>query len=228
MTDYRIVARHVRYWRGAVHKWSTVYPLTGTISSGNYAAVIAAAKVLEQGVNFKNATGATAGGLYEIALYDHATGGIPVALVTYFDPTVPAGWVAYTGAGWSTAPAPVCSNAEVALQVEWLAGLSSSGKPVKFRKWYHAVPDAVTIGTRDVVAADVTALQTFINTNIAVIGGLGAVMGNSSRLAATTCQVLQFYGNHQMPRGRRRKPLVTADGRYTGPTIRVTPPVIAD
>lgn len=206
MTDYRLVARHVRYWRGVVHRWSTVYPLTGTIASGDYGTVIAALKTLEQGVNFQDpAPAPTRGGLYEIALYDQATGGVPIAVSTYFDWTTFAAWVPYTSAGWATAGRNYEAAAEVSLAVRWAAGLSRTGKPVYFRKWYHAVPTSSANGTRDVGATDVTNLTGIFTAQMAVIGGKGALLGNGGRLAALSPTVELFYENHQMPRGRRRK-----------------------
>lgn len=218
MTNYRMVARHVRYWRGVAHKWSTVYPFTGTLASGNYAAAIAALKTLEMGVNYCG-TGTIAGGVYEIALYDQSSGGVPVAVTTYFPAATPGSWVAYTSAGYASHAYPVISVAEAALQVEWLAGLSSSGKPVSFKKWFHAVPEiGASPGSPDVLAGDVTTLQTLINTQMAVIGGLGILLGSGSRLAATTCTVRNQFGNHQMPRGRRRKALVSGSGKVSFPS----------
>nr|CRY96133.1 hypothetical protein [uncultured prokaryote] len=199
-----MVARHVRYWRGQVHRWSTVYPFTGSVSAGSYGAAIAALKTMEQGICYGGSV--VAGGLYEIALYDHASGGVPVAVQTYFDWTAPGGWVNYTSAGWASGTSPaVLDVAEAALQLEWQAGLSRSGKPVLFRKWYHAVPTVLpTPGAPDVPTTNISSLKTLAQTQMAAISALGITLGNSSRLAATTPTVRPYYGNHQMPRGRRR------------------------
>nr|CRY96135.1 hypothetical protein [uncultured prokaryote] len=207
MTDYRVVVRHVRYWRGAIHRWSTVYPLTGSLASSNYPGVIAATYTMEQAVNFK--AGNVGGGVYEIALYDHATGGVPVSVQPYFNYESYPAWIGYTSTGWGAATEVLESAAEVALQVEWAAGLSSSGKPVRFRKWFHSVPATVsiTIPPVDVSPARITSLTAAFTTWSAAVGGLGVPMGNSSRLAANTPVIAQDFGNHQMPRGRRRKRL---------------------
>lgn len=219
MTDYRIVSRHVRYWRGSVHRWSTVWRFTGTITSANYASATAAIKTLEMGVNYPGIS-AKQGGIYEIAIYDHATGGVPVQTTTYFDWTNPTVWVDYTGVGWASPHGVAVGNAETAILVEWAGGLSSSGKPVKFRKWFHMTPVTVaTSGAADISPTDQSGLAAIINTQVAVVGGLGAPMGNGGRLAATTAVVNPHYGNHQMPRGRRRPALVSASGKYRGPSI---------
>jgi hypothetical protein len=212
MTDYRMVARHVRYWRGVPHHWSTVYPLTGTLSSANWAAAIAALKTAEIAINY-NQTATVGGGLYEIALYDQATGGVPVSVATYFDPTSVGSWIPYTSTAWPVRTFNLVSDAEAALQVEWAAGLSTSGKPVHFRKWYHSIPQELNApGTADFTATEIANVVAQLTNQLTVISGLGAQLGRGSRLAATSPTVRQFAGNHQMPRGRRRPPVVSSTG----------------
>jgi len=219
MTDYRIVARHVRYWRGSVHRWSTVWRFTGSISTGNIPTAVLAIHDLEQKVGYPGVTTHQAG-LYEVALYDHATGGVPLNTTTYFDYTNPSAWINYSGTAWASPFGAALTNAEVAVVVEWPAGVSTTGKPVRFRKWFHTCPTTAAVtGANDISSADLGTIASTINTQVAIVGGLGAPMGNGSRLAATSCNVLGHYGNHQMPRGRRRKALVTASGRYTGPSL---------
>jgi hypothetical protein len=221
VTDYRIVSRHVRYWRGSVHRWSTVWRFTGTLASGNLGAATAAIKSLEDQVNYKG-IGGNYGGCYEVAIYDHATGGIPIDTTTYFDWTTPGAWIQYTSTAWPVINEPVDSAAETAMAVQWHAGLSVTGKPVIFRKWFHAVP--INVGapaSADIPGPTVISLQNAINTQVAAVGALGALMGTGGRLAATTCVVKPYYGSHQMPRGRRRRALVSASGAYHGPTINV-------
>lgn len=206
MTDYRAVMRHVRYWRGNVHKWSTVYPLTGTISSANYATVLADLRTMEQNVCYP-APGGGGGGLWEAALYDQASGGVPVLVQSFFDPDTPGTWIPYAGAAWSSLTTALEGNAEVALQVEWLAGLSRTGKPVRFRKWYHAVPQLASGNTApDVSVTNRNSIGSEIQGDLAAIAGTGLLLGNARRLAAATPEVLAFFGAHQMPRGRRKQP----------------------
>ena len=219
MTEYRAVNRHVRYWRGNIHKWSTVYQFSGSVASADYPTLLGRLLDLENAVCYP-APGGGGGGIWEQALYNQSSGGIPVSVVSRFDPDTPGTWIPYSGSAWSSLTTALEGNAEVALQVEWLAGLSSSGKPVRFRKWYHAVPQLASGNTApDVSSTNRTSIAGLIQSELSAIGGLGAPLGNSSRLAGATPEVLAFYGNHQMPRGRRRKPLVTAGGRYTGPSV---------
>lgn len=230
MTDYRIVTRHVRYWRGAVHRWSNVYPFTGTIASGNYAACIAAMHTAEQAINYYTGTPPITGGNYEIAMYNSATGGVPVDVVTYFDYTAPGSWIPYTATAWGTSSAYE-QVAEVALAVRWQGGLSRTGKPVYFRKWYHSVPSSTATGSaRDVSTAAVLNIGNALTTALNTVGGFGAPMGRGGRLASSSPIVGIYYENHQMPRGRRRKALVSASGQYNGPAIHypASPPVVVD
>jgi hypothetical protein len=65
----------------------------------------------------------------------------------------------------------------------------------------------------------VTALQTQAQVINGCLGSAGLALGSYRGTFAGIPVVKAYLGNHQMPRGRRRKPLVTASGRYTGPTI---------
>lgn len=231
MTDYRLVSRHVRYWRGSVHRWSTVWRFTGTFTGPGLVSATTALHDLEQGVNYPGIS-THQGGLYEISIYDHATGGVPVLTTTYFDWTNPAVWINYTGSAWAAPFGVAVGNAEAAVVAEWHAGVSRTGKPVRFRKWFHMTPVTVaSSGGADISPTDVSNIQALIDSKVAVIDGLGVQMGNGSRLAALNCTVLPHYGNHQMPRGRRRRALVTASGHYTGPSITIpggAPPLLVD
>lgn len=209
MSAWRIVVRHVGFWRGQVHRWSTVYPFAGSLSASNYASVISAMEAHDRGICY-SASGGETGGVYEVAIYNSATGGTPVASQTFFDWTSPSTWYGYTNAGWNTVSGPAEGALETALQLEWPAGMSKSGKPVIFRKWYHAVPQASSnAGSAQVTAANQSSLATYSQNQIAIVQGYGILLGNANRLAASLPRVLAYYGNHQMSRGRRKKKTTT-------------------
>jgi hypothetical protein len=225
MADYRAVVRHVRYWRGNVHRWSNSFEFTGSGTTPN----AAACNILTSATSEMcyAATSAAQGGIFETAIY-RAGGGVPLATVTYFDDAVPADWIKYTATGWGgDGSSAVDPSAEVAMICTWPAGLSATGKPVTFRKWFHAVPVSSTSnGGVDIASGVVSTLQTAalaLQTCLAPTYGLA--LGNSGRLAATTPVVSGFYGNHQMPKGRRKKS-VTVDG--TSYKIKSTPGIVAD
>jgi hypothetical protein len=205
MSDYEVQARHVRYWRGAIHKWSTAWPFTGTLSGGGATDVVNNIHALEQEINYQG-SGAVFGGLYEISMYNKSAGGVPILSVSYFDPDVYSGWIPYSATAWLDRTLLEDQNAEAALVVHWNAGLSATGKPVRFRKWFHSVPAAVgSPASPQLGPSDVTSLAAEINHYLSLCAADGVLHGKGSRLAASTCTVETFFGNHQMPRGRRKK-----------------------
>lgn len=228
MTNYKVQVEHAAYWRGKVHRWSTAWSFTGSFTGGTPTQVIAAIKSTEQANCYPSPTGVN-GGVASIAIYNEDTGGVPIASALYFDWQNTATWVPYGGTAWSARTRPAVNQLEVALLVEWNAGLSSKGKPVKFRKWFHAVPDNDSApGVADVLPADVTGIAASINGGLASVAGFGLLLGKGSRLAATTCTVSPYYNNHQIPRGRRRRALVTASGQYTGPALQIPNAISVD
>lgn len=217
MAQYRIITKHVKYWRGAIHRWSNSYQFQGTAAAPSVAD-LTTLQAAEADLLYSPSTGIW-GGCYEVVAYA-AGGGPPLAVLSRFDPDTPASWTAYSGAGWVSHTVNPETVAEAALLVEWPAGLSSSGKPVNFRKWYHAIPlsGAATGGAADIPSATVTTLtaKAVVLTNCLAASHL--LLSTGARYAGTPV-VSPFYANHQMPRGRRRRALVTSSGRYTGPTI---------
>jgi hypothetical protein len=201
---YRVVVRNVRYWRGQIKRWQSVYPFIGTPSSAlgvadAQAVFTAHTKMLWNG-------GATQGGAYEAAIYDQATGGVPIVVWTAFDYLTPGSWQAPTNSVWSGSGTSLGQPAEQALIVEWAAGLSKSGKPVTLKKFYHQVKPSAAIGAAaDVSAGDVTILGTAANGLAACLASKGLSLGSPSGRFAGSAKVKNYYGNHQMARGRRRK-----------------------
>ena len=203
MATYRAIVSHVRYWRGGIHRWSTSYQYTGSLTAPLDTA--AATALLNADNKMLFGTGTTAGGTYKCAIYSEATGGVPVATYTAFDWETPAAWQAGSASVWPTSANVVDPVAETALLVEWPAGLSRTGKPVNMRKWYHMVPvSTVTGGTQQVSAAQITALQGQAQQLQTVLNPTyGLALGTAGRLPGTP-RVSPFYVTHQMPRGRRR------------------------
>lgn len=221
MANYKGVVRHVRYWRGSIQKWSTVYPYSGSGAALNTAAC--STLLAADSAMCYNQTGVKSGGIYQVEFY-LASGGRPLVTLNVFDPEVPTAWVPYLSTDWTLNSSRITEpQAETALGVRWAAGLSSTGKPVYFRKWFHAVPIAGsgTPGTVDVASSEVTALTAgAVNLAACLAPTYGLSLGNARTLAGTA-SVSGYYENHQMPRGRRRRALVSADGTYHGPTISV-------
>lgn len=217
--QHKFVVRHVRFWRGKIQRWSTVYQYNGTPLGGNViVADLQTMYVADNKMCFS--TAATQGGIYQIEIYDTVAGGVPVLSANYFDPESPGAWTGYAGNVWTATGRSFEPTAEVALGVRWPAGLSKSGKAVYMRKWYHSVPSSTAVaGAADVVATDVTALTTAALALRDCFTARGMSMGVLPGTVVGAPQVSTYYENHQMPRGRRRRALVTASGKYTGPTV---------
>ncbi len=227
-TALKFTVRHVRYWRGAIHRWSTDYSYVGSSSLSPDAGLCSSLLNLDDHMCY--AGGSTEGGTYECAVYDPRAGGTALAVYTRFAWDTPGDWIGYGGAAWTTTGLDFEAAAEPCLLVEWPAGKSKTGKPVAFRKYYHAIPvsQAGSAGAHDVATADVTSLEAGAEALRSFLGAQGWSLGTPAGRLAGTGVVSPFYGSHQMPRGRRRKPLVTANGTYTGPTIKVPGPVVED
>jgi len=204
---YRAVVKHVRYWRGKIHRWTTVYPFIGTpnrdLNSSDCTTVLTA----DDALCFPG--GAGNGGTYGCDIYNQATGGTPIASVVRFDWETPASWIGYSGSAWhdpTVYDAGIDAAAETCLDLRWSAGLSKTGKPVFLRKFIHAVPAVGNDGAgTQIQPADVTALVAHANLMKGMLGDEGLVLGSFTGRFAGTATLSGYLGSHQMPQGRRRK-----------------------
>lgn len=209
MGAYRFTVRHVRYWRGAIHKWSTDYVYTGTLSGTLSAGHCELMLDTERPMLYSGAQ--AVGGSFGCEVYDAIAGGSPLASYTAFDYTVPGDWVPYSGTAWPSAAWDPELAAEPCLIVDWPGGLSRTGKPVFFRKYLHAIPvsQAADPGDPDVTSGSVTSLAAQANLMLGLFSDVGLHLGSVGGRLAGNPVVKNFYGNHQMPRGRRLKRVVT-------------------
>nr|CRY97269.1 hypothetical protein [uncultured prokaryote] len=229
MSDFRAVVDHVSYWRGKIHTWSTSYQFTGVLSNPIDTTACSTLLLADDKLCFHGAGSTVYGGTYECRIYN-ASGGTPLATYTRFDHTVYADWIAFGGnTFWGDLSGQNhCTALEVALLIEWPAGLSKTGKPVLYKKYIHAVPApnaAPGSGEVDSTAvSDLAAQATAVSECLG--SGYNLQLGSASRSPGTV-RINPFLVAHQMPKGRRRKALVTASGRYTGPSLEV-PQIEAD
>lgn len=195
MAVYRYQITCVGMWRGKIKRWNTTFHMTSsTATSTLYGRM--------QQLGYPNpgdATGACSGGVASIKVYS-AAGGAPLSTTTYFDWEVPSTWIPYTGTAWTAIPAgtPIDASGESALViVGTMSGLSASGKPVTTRKFLHAIPSrtAADYADPDIASADVTSLSGILT---------NAMMANPAGVAPVSVAALNYYGNHQRVRGRRR------------------------
>lgn len=224
---YRAVVRHVRYWRGAVHKWSTVYQFVGTATSTPSSTDCQNILTLDDAMCYPSV--AADGGTYECDIYNQSSGGVPIASYSRFAWNAPGSWIGYGGSGWTTTALGFNGDAEACTQVRWIMGLSSSGKPVYARKYFHATPPTAVAGAAaQISGSDLTSLAAKATLMTGVMASKGLVLGSSAGRFAGVASVEPYFVNHQMSKGRKRKALVTADGRYTGPTIQVPQQILED
>lgn len=203
MSAYRLVARHIRYWRGAPHRWSNSFTYTGQSDVGFDTQDL---------VNFRNIVSDLcyegpehAGGIYKVDAYDLVRGGQPIATIDIFNPEVPGEWQGYTSNAWTSHTLELDATAENALVIEFAGGVGRTGKRVVFKHWLHAVPAVAPVGSgAQVAAGDVASLTARAGALRGVFGGKGLVLGSQSGRIAGEASVQAYYGNHQMPKGRRR------------------------
>lgn len=204
MTNYRVVVRHVRYWRGEIHKWSNSFSYTGSLSQPIGPGALDNVVTFVSRLCYRAPT--PAAGIWQAAIYNLDAGGTAIYTLNRFDPDVPGSWTPYDGSAWpSGLTSDFEANAEVALLVEFPGGQSKSGKPVSFKKWFHAVPASnPDAGAPQIPALTLSGLEATAGQLVGALGSYGLVMGRGGRFAGSP-RVPAFYGNHQMPRGRRRK-----------------------
>lgn len=195
MAVYRYQVVSVGMWRGQIKRWNTTFHRTVNNATSYFYDKMTAAGYKAPG----DVLGACSGGVSSIAVYN-VLGGAPLSRTIYFDWKTPSTWIPYTGTAWASIDptTPLDAAGESAVVVEGnMASLSSSGKPVKTRKYLHAVPSRTgpTYSDPDVPTAVATALEGIFTP---------AAMANPIGVAPATVSVDAWYGNHQRVRGRRR------------------------
>lgn len=195
MAVYRYQVVCVGMWRGKIKRWNTTFH----INSSSLTASVKNVMMRSGYPNPGDVAGACSGGVASIAVYN-ATGGAPISNTIYFDWETPSEWIPYSGEAWAgvTAGTPIDASGESAVTVEGnMAGLSATGKPVKTRKYLHAIPSrtAAAFADPDIEAGPLAALQALFTP---------AIMCNPAGVQPATVSVDEWYGNHQRVRGRRR------------------------
>lgn len=215
MAVYRYQAVCVGLWRGQIKRWNTTFHATNTSETLNIR------NMLNQMCypNPADVAGDCSGGVASITVYA-AAGGAPIDQTIYFDWQSPSTWIPFTGDGWTDIPAgtPVDGGKESALMlIGHLPGLSASGKPMQTRKYLHAVPSrtAADYSDPDVSATNLASLKTYLRSGL---------MRNPAGVQPESVEVLQYYGNHQRVRGRRRTTRqVAADSFSAGVIVGAQP-----
>lgn len=199
------------YWRGILTKWNNRYILSGVDPSASDAtATINALKGIEDNIHPEVPAGGAIGFL-EGRAYS-GSGGAPIATVTYGAAGVATGQTGFAGPGLTTPVQPVFGPMEVCLDIRVpLAGLSSRGKPVFCRKYIRGwgITDFDGSGAAQLPSDWITAIEGFVAPWHTGLGPNSyVVIGRSGRQPSGAPVCEPFLGNHQKPRGRKRKATV--------------------
>jgi hypothetical protein len=210
MAVVRLQATSVGYWRGQVKRWNNTFHYTTSAMTPNYAACLAVASVNLRALGAP----AVAGGLASLKLYA-AGGGVPLAEQINFPYETPGSWLPWNSSGiWqSTGTPPEAMEAAAVFTIA--AGLSSTGKPVTLRTYWHAFVSTPEISSAPQFSSTIqAAAQTQMNKMQVLNDGAGGALVISTpggRAVAGTCVLDPYVSAHQRVRGRRRK-IVTIDG----------------
>lgn len=210
MAVYRYQCVAVGMWRGKIKRWNTTFHA----SSPSFTGTLNGYMQKSGWPNPGDAVGACSGGLASITVYN-ATGGAPIQQTTYFDWQTPSTWIPFTGEAWVGVPpgTVVDASGESAVTIEGnMSGLSATGKPVKTRKFLHAIPSrtATDYTEPDIDTASLAALKALFSTTL---------MANPAGVEPATVTVDEWYGNHQRVRGRRRTSSQVAAGAFSAGVV---------
>lgn len=195
------------FWRGSPHTWVNRYVMSGAQpSAADALTVIGALKHIED-VVYPELGGGVGVGFVEGRAYPSGNGS-SFASVAYNTSLAPATATGFAGPTGGYASLDFSTTLESCLVIETkLAGLSSTGKPVFLRKYFRGISDANTesVGNTPIAAGDLAIIKA---STVPWQTGVGAsnwvVIGNSGAQAQSAPQPLQYVGNRQVPKGRKR------------------------
>nr|CRY97290.1 hypothetical protein [uncultured prokaryote] len=228
MTIYKFQATSVGFWRGQEKRWQNTFHYDASNDA-------AAASCLSDFNTKILALGSTTvhGGLASVAVYNTATGGVPVLSQINFPWETSSSWIGWPGAGpWGTGLAIPLAG-EPAARFRTQAGVGKTGKPVYVGIYWHSFMCAAeTTSAVQFTSTVVTAASTLYN-NLQTLSSGGTALcvqvtpaGGSIAGSGT---LLPYVDAHQRTRGRRRKS-VSIDGKKYYPAAKSSDivPVEAD
>jgi hypothetical protein len=195
------------FWRGAPHTFQNRYIMSGAQPSASDAAtVITALKDIEDGL-FPGAAPAHGVGFVRGSAYGSGSGA-PFQ-VTEYNASEGAGTATgFTGPGWGTPTIVFAPTLETCLMVETpITGLSSTGKPVRLRKYFRGIASGADEpqSTGQVAAGDITGVNALV---LPWKTGMGAsnwvVIAPSGAQASAAPVCYPYLVAHQIPRGRKK------------------------
>lgn len=203
------------FWRGNPHTWVNRYILSGSQPSGSDAeTVISALHDIEDQMEPAHASGAGIGFVIGSA-YPSGSGG-PFAVVPYNTSEGAGSATGFSGAGWTDADQGWAPTLETCMMMETpITGLNSRGKPISLRKYFRGVMSGgnEAEGTTGVTADDITGSEAVCLPWKTGMGSSNWVVIAPSGAQASGPPVCHpFLVNHQIPRGRKRKPASSGSG----------------
>nr|CRY97270.1 hypothetical protein [uncultured prokaryote] len=218
MAIYRMQVVHVGYWRGKIKRWNNTFHYLAASGTPDLPGITASAYAVLQSLGSEYYHG----GLAEIKIYSES-GGVPAYSKIYFDWETKADWISYTGTFWGTGTIPVNSAGESAAIFQTAAGMSSSGKPVSLRTYWHAfIGGAHEAGTVDFDSTTQATAAGIFEGMQSLAGGSGpafVLVSPSGGSVATVSTLDAYIGAHQRVRGRR-KASVMIDGKKYYPAAK--------
>jgi hypothetical protein len=205
------------YWRGQQHLFQNAYWISGNPGASDMAAVIAELQSIENavfptvgggiGVGFVRAKGYSPGTGPALVEVDYNESESPGTATGFTGPPFPA----YYSLNWT-------NTLEVCLEVVTpLSGTSSRGKPVSNRKYFRGFGATVAEDQR-VTPIDARDLAVIAATCLPWKTGMTpsnyVVIGKSGRQASGVPTAQNFLGNHQVPRGRKKKVSSSASSSF--------------
>lgn len=202
-------------WRGAVHTWMNRYVMSGVDpTSAQAASTISALKNIENAL-YPQVTAGTGVGFVKGTAY-LSTGGAPLTTQGYNTTLAAATATGFSGPTGGYTSLSFAGQLENCLETRTLlTGLSSTGKPVYLRKYFRGFYAGTedSFGAAPILAADITkATGTIAPWFTGMTTGSYTVIGVSGRQAAIAPTVQVWLGNHQVPRGKKRKLMVAGLG----------------
>lgn len=197
------------YWRGNPHSWVNRYVMSGDDPTATAAQeVIGDLMAIENVLHAEVASGLGVGFVQGRAYSKN--GGPPLAVVNYNESKAAGTATGFTGGTYDSVTLVQATTLEQCLETRTpLATLSSSGKPVYLRKFFRGVsmnaeqevdaPNIIPAGVITALSAVIQPWKTGLGSNSYV------VIGTSGRQASGDPTFVDYFSNHQVPRGRKKK-----------------------
>src|SRR5579859_3467906 len=125
-SNFAFVVRHCSFWRGNVHRWSTVYPFVNTGEGSSMTDAGLDTMAHEDAAWCYFGPDGDQGAVYAVDFYSLDVGGSPLLSKTYADASNPNSGTVPSGTDWTVGGALAETNLECSMLVEWSGGLGKT------------------------------------------------------------------------------------------------------